>query len=475
MPNLFAIVIMFAWPFIAYGLFIGLRANPARAVSWVVLASLLILPSKIGINVPVLPPLDKFAICGLTLGAITLLHRPIGSERLRLGYVSLIFLAFAALGPLGTALTNGDTLYHNFNVRRGLTLYDGASFAVRQFFTITLPFIAGYCFLKKAEDFKHLLFAIFIAGLLYSVLMLYEVRFSPQLNRTVYGYFPHFWLQQIRSGGFRPVVFLQHGLWVAFFAMMFTVSAFALWRNSLKDQHVDGLLSRNYLPIAIYFFVVLVFCRSLASLAYSLFLIPVVTLLSPKQQVYVAVALATFAILYPLLRTLELVPLDAILGLANSIDPERANSLAYRLTNDQRLMERALERPLFGWGGWARGLIYVHQWTDRTIIVDGFWVGILGKSGLVGFLSVFGLLGWPLFRFASQVIKKAVVPTAAVSACCLLVAINMIELLPNSTLLQTSWLIVGGLLALAQQPQVDKIDAVSSKRLAERTRRRTVL
>lgn len=55
-----------------------------------------------------------------------------------------------------------------------------------------------------------------IAGLIYTVPMLYEIRMSPQLHTIFYGYFPHSFGQQARGGGFRPVVFMGHGLLVGF-------------------------------------------------------------------------------------------------------------------------------------------------------------------------------------------------------------------------------------------------------------------
>ena len=70
-----------------------------------------------------------------------------------------------------------------------------------------------------------------VAGLIYSLPMLFEVRMSPQLHTWIYGYFPHSFGQQMRDGGFRPVVFIGHGLGVAFFVMTTVVAAAAFWRT----------------------------------------------------------------------------------------------------------------------------------------------------------------------------------------------------------------------------------------------------
>ena len=57
---------------------------------------------------------------------------------------------------------------------------------------------------------------------------LFEVRFSPQLNIWIYGFFQHDFQQMIRGGSFRPIVFLPHGLWVALFFLSTLVAAAAL-------------------------------------------------------------------------------------------------------------------------------------------------------------------------------------------------------------------------------------------------------
>ena len=75
---------------------------------------------------------------------------------------------------------------------------------------------------------------LIVAGLCYSVPMLFEVRMSPQLHTWIYGYFPHSFVQQMREGGFRPVVFLGHGLLTAFFIMSAAVAAAAFWQTRTR-------------------------------------------------------------------------------------------------------------------------------------------------------------------------------------------------------------------------------------------------
>ena len=54
---------------------------------------------------------------------------------------------------------------------------------------------------------------------------------SPQLHRLLYGYHQHSFIQQVRDSGFRPMVFMQHGLMVATFMATGTLVAYWLWRS----------------------------------------------------------------------------------------------------------------------------------------------------------------------------------------------------------------------------------------------------
>ena len=94
------------------------------------------------------------------------------------------------------------------------------------------------------------------AGLWYSLLILVETRFSPQLHTWLYGFFPHSFLQQKRFGGFRAVVFLGHGLVVAMFVVVVLSSSVILWKEKIKAS--------RFSPIAVVFYLVLVlvFCKS---------------------------------------------------------------------------------------------------------------------------------------------------------------------------------------------------------------------
>src|SRR5699024_3988850 len=59
--------------------------------------------------------------------------------------------------------------------------------------------------------------------------------------------------------------------------------------------------------------------------------------------------------------------------IAHSISDRRADSLQTRLTNEDRLSAKALQRPVFGWGGWGRNRVYNKYGKDISI-TDGMWI-----------------------------------------------------------------------------------------------------
>src|SRR5205823_4753004 len=69
------------------------------------------------------------------------------------------------------------------------------------------------------------------------------------------------------------------------------------------------------------------------------------------------------------------------------VDEERAQSLEFRLRNEDLLIDRALEQPAFGWGGWGRSRVVDDTGRDLTV-TDGLWVIALGDRGFFGLAAV---------------------------------------------------------------------------------------
>ncbi len=227
--------------------------------------------------------------------------------------------------PVPTVLTNPEPVYFDTFGLPGLRLREAIGMIINQ--TILLmPFLMARALLSGEAALRDLALAFVIAGVVYSFPMLVEVRLSPQLNTWIYGYFQHDFGQMIRGEGFRPIVFLYHGLWVAFLTMTAILCAASLSRS------VNGQTAVMFGAAAVWLLLVLVLAKSLASLVYALAALPVVLFLSPRGQLRVAVFLALLAVSYPVARGLDLVPTERLVATAERISPARAQSLDFRST-----------------------------------------------------------------------------------------------------------------------------------------------
>jgi hypothetical protein len=326
-----------------------------------------------------------------------------------------------------------------------MRIYD--SFAAVTYQAIALlPFFLARRYLTGPAGMKAILTALVAAGLAYSIPMLIEAALSPRMNVWVYGFFQHDFFQTVRYGGYRPVVFLPHALWVAFFTLMAVLSAMTLMRHTTAEARPKALVVLGYLIFMLFV------CKSSGPVVYLLALTPMILFLPPRWQLLVAGGLACLVIAYPLLRGAHLVPLDPILDFANTLSPERAYSLRFRIENEEILLARAQERQWFGWGGYGRNFLHDPVTGETTNIADGAWIIIMGIYGWVGYLTEFGLTALPLLLLAREALRhRAADLSPFLGAVALVLAINMVDLLPNATHVPFTWLMAGALLGESER------------------------
>jgi hypothetical protein len=441
-PSLIATAGLLVWPVVVLVLY---RARPVgQATLWAILGGYLLLPVGASIKLEMIPQFDKGTIPNLAalLGCTLIAGRAVRWTN-GLGLPEALLLLVLA-GPFVTSALNTDAIPVGERVLPGVGPYDAASAVMAQFLFL-IPFFLGRQFLRDAEGNADILRVLAVAGLAYSLPMLLEVRLSPQLHTWIYGYFPHSFLQQVREGGFRPVVFLGHGLLVAFFIMTAGVAAAACWRARVPLLRVPASGVTAYLSG------VLVLCKTLSALAYGAALTLLVRFMPPRLQLRIAVGLVALALLYPTLRATDLFPTRALVELAQSVDEERAASLKFRFDNEDILLSRAWERFLMGWGRFGRSRVYDEDSGRDLSVTDGRWIITMGQFGFVGFLAEFGLLALAAVRAASAVkLAETDEEQVFLAALGLIVAINMVDLLPNASLSPWTWLLAGALLGRAE-------------------------
>ncbi|MCU0906248.1 MAG: hypothetical protein MUF73_02130 [Rhodobacteraceae bacterium] len=409
------------------------------ALSATIVGGYLLLPTRGGLDIPGLQPIDKNslpAIMALILAAIHGRNAP----DTRPGWLpaSPLILALIALllvGRIATFLTNGDPQIFGWRILPSLTIYDTLA-RLQGLVFMLVPFILARKYLATPEAHRDLLVVIAVAGLMYTLPALYEVRMSPQLNNIIYGYFPHDWLQHIRRGGFRPVVFLNHGLLLGIFLACAILAAAGMARVDRGDTRTLWLFGALWLVFALYM------AKSLGAFATSVLLLPVALFAPPRLKVLIAASIGMVIATYPMLRGAGWVPLEQITDLFRSISAERTGSFVFRLNNEDLLLARANERPLFGWGGWGRSLIY-DETGRNTSIVDGYWIIVIGVGGWVQYIGEFGLLCFAMLVLALRRRSFDIAPaTAALS---IVLAVNLIDLIPNSGITVVTWIMAGAL------------------------------
>lgn len=455
MPNAFAYIMLLGWPLVTLVLFRVLTLQ--NAVVWSLLGGYLILPLGTEIDLPVLPNLDKTMVASLSTLVLSLIYAPKSKTVLDWTGKSgrMIIVAFTVLlivTPLVTVLQNPEPIISGPRFIPGLRLYDAVSMITAVIITI-MPFWIGLRYLNTRQAHKTLLKAFVYGALVYSIPALFEVRMSPQLHTWIYGFFQHDFLQHIRAGGFRPVVFLSHGLMLGIFLCIALLSALILWRESLRD----GKTASGWLIAAIWLAIVLEISKNLGALAIAVVLSTLIVFTGRRVQTTFAIVVAAVVVFYPMLRGAGLVPVDGVYDLARSVDQDRADSLKFRLDNEDALLVRANEKPVFGWGSWGRNQLYDPETGKMLSVTDGAWIILIGIYGWLGYVAHFGLLTLPILFYIIR--RKKFGPSLITPGIMIVLSAVLIDQIPNAGLVSYVWLIAGGLTGYVLWRPVETEDA----------------
>jgi hypothetical protein len=441
MPNAFAYVMLISWPLVAAVLF---RVFPLqKALVWTLMGGYLILPAATQFKVPMLPAFDKSLIPTLSALVLCRIYAPrlaLASDWTgRTGRMLIMALgALLVVGPFITVLQNPEPIIAGPRFIPGLRIYDALSM-ISSIFAAILPFWLGLRYLNDRKGHQILLQAFVIGALIYSLPVIFEARMSPQLHTWIYGFFQHDFIQHIRAGGFRPIVFLSHGLMVGILFCMSLISALVLWREAIRERRTAS----GWLFAAIWLMIVLVISKNLGALALASLFSALIVFTGRSVQTTVAIVVAGAIIFYPMLRGAGAIPVDAIHDLALSIDEERAFSLKFRFDNEDSLLERANEKPLFGWGNWGRNQIFNPVSGEMTSVTDGIWIILIGVYGWLGYVAHFGLLVLPILFYAIR--RRQFGPSLITPGLIVVLCVALIDLIPNAGLVAYVWLIAGGL------------------------------
>lgn len=418
-----------------------------------------------------LPPRGKFLISGLpeydknlavslcVIVGIFIFDRVRWRDlfRVRRCDLPVLFLCFV---PFLSSITNG------------LGAYDGLSGILRSMIVWGIPVLVGRTYFADREGLRDLAVGFFLGGLVYVPLCLFEIRMAPVLHIILYGYHQHHFAQAIRFGGYRPTVFMRHGLEVGMWMAASGVIGFWLWRNQVIRVFL-GVSAGLWLTLLL---VTTLLCKSMGAIM--LLLVGIATLASLRRLPgrTLLVALALIPPTYSTVRVVGGWDGQLLIDFAAMVSEERRDSIAGRLGQETILVEKALQRPVFGWGGWGRSRVYDEYGTDIST-TDGQWVIALGENGLAGLLALGLVLLAPVVRFV-RVVPPDRYSTAAWApgaACAVMLALVSIDLLFNGLLNPVYYLVAGGLAGLSgiEEDSETPEPAASTEATSARRFRRT--
>ena len=434
MGNWFAYLVLLIWPLVSVRLFMVYSIQVAILIT--LLGGYMFLPETTMIDLPMLPPLNK--------GTTSILAAFVGCSFIRNHKVSLLgksklkwLLLIYIFSPFITAMNNGEVIVVGETILPANSYYDALSVAISHVIGL-VPYAIGRQFFKEAESQQIFFKIMVLAGLFYSLLILIELRVSPQLHTWVYGFFPHQFIQQFRFGGWRPVVFMGHGLKVSMFMAVSFISSLLLMQQRKR------IASFSPITVVCYLFVILVLSKSLAPVLYALLVFLVFKLFSIKMQFKFSKIIVLFVLLYPVMSIMDLFPHKEMISQIKNISPERAQSLEYRFLNEHILLQHAKNKLSFGWGLWSRNRVYSEKTGEDITTTDGGWIITLGTFGIVGFIAEFGLLVFPVYRAISVYkLVRTKQEQTLLAVHTLALSFILLDQLPNASLTFWTWLFAG--------------------------------
>ena len=340
------------------------------------------------------------------------------------------------------------------SVSNDLGPYDGAGAALPMAVDWGIPYLAGRLYFGTYDGLKELGLGMFIGALVIAPLALIEMVISPQFHIIFYGYYPHDFSQTKRGVGYRPSVFMKHGLELA----IYNASAVVMgWQLFLRKSIVRVVpwLNVPLFPAVVGLSVILLISRSSGALMLCLLALAMLQAAVMFRTKLPLLLLVLLPLAYMNLRATGAWDGQNLIEASKKLtgNEERVGSLSFRLFNENLLVEKARLRPVFGWAGYQRS--FVTDENGRFISVpDGMWILTLGKNGLFGLTALGASILLAPFLFfwkcsSRRLGDPLVAPATAFATClCIFLADSLFNAFYNPVLMVAA----GGLSSLLLSP-----------------------
>ena len=360
-------------------------------------------------------------------------------EQLRFHAVDLPMIAWCLI-PTASSAWNGLSLFEGLAQSRYLAITWG------------VPYLMGRIYLVDRESMVRFAIGLAAGGLAYLPICLLEYIEGPMVYRLVFGPQPYEFEGAVRSFGFRPLGFMEHGnqlgMWMANSAVA------ATWLRASGASKKPGGLPGMVLATLLIGLTLL--CQSSSSIVLMvLALLPLVVgrLFQGRLRCRTIVgAIAGLVILMALfLASMRGFDLSSLRNEArNFFLGIQKTSFTWRLARTEQYLPIATLRPWLGWGraDWnLEGHLFINP------VNFPLWLLTLGMYGSCGLVALTAIWVLPLARAIWRRQNSWLGPSGgATGTLVALVVINFLDTFSNSVVILPILAAIGGL----NRPSADR-------------------
>jgi hypothetical protein len=373
--------------------------------------------------------LTKATIIGFTGILCVLIFDRSSLKRFRLTVWDLA-MGMWLIAPLLSAIANPDSFA------------EGCVGEIYQLLAWGSPYLIGRLYFTDTQSLRLAARAFVIGGLSYIPFCIFEIFKGPHVYAWLYGYQPFQTNGQDRFIGHRPIGLLENGnqlgIWMA------TASLIALWL--WRRKAAESVLGIPILIVAIALFVITILCQSTGAIILLLALAPFVFVDPRHLSRTVSVVLVVGILAFAAFRIANFVSVRDLVKqnpVAHSVDSYLRSigkgSLGWRLSQDERHIQTALDEPILGYGQW-------NWWREGFERPWSLWLLVFGMYGSVGLVSLEALLLIPVLRAVWFPLARSDVGyTNMRHTLSAAVLISAIDSLLNSSMILPLLLVIGGM------------------------------
>jgi hypothetical protein len=322
------------------------------------------------------------------------------------------------------------------------------------------PYLIGRLYFTDTQSLRLAAKAFVIGGLAYIPFCLFEFFAGPRIYEFVYGYLPFQWIGAKRFVGYRPVGLLENGNQLGIWMATATLIAVWLWRR----KTANAILGIPMLVVAVALFAVTILCQSTGAILLLVALIPFVFVDPRHLSRTVSILLVLGILFFAAFRISNIVSLRELVkedptahAVASYLKSIGKGSLGWRLGQDERHIDTALNEAILGYGQWD-------WWNQGVERPWGLWLLTFGMYGSVGLLSLEALLLIPALRAVWFPLARSDIGyTNMRHTLSAAVLISAVDSLLNSAIILPLLLVIGGMTIWSTTDTQVEVDFVKSR------------